>query len=57
MTYYLKFAAVYLSTILLCGIVNFYDGLSEGMAAFLSVLFIFLSVPIWAFWAGKGQST
>lgn len=55
MTYYWKFVVVYLLTVLLCGAVNIYAGLGEGMAALVSVILIFLAVPAWTFWAGKGQ--
>jgi len=55
MTYYWKFVVVYLSTVLLCGALNVYAGLGNGIAALISVILIFLAVPVWTFWAGKGQ--
>lgn len=57
MTYYWKFAVVYLATILACGIVNIYLDLDKGYAALISTVLVFLAIPVWAFWAGKGQSS
>ncbi|WP_213941202.1 hypothetical protein [Pseudomonas sp. dw_612] len=56
MTYYWKFVVVYLSIVLLCSAVNIYAGLGDGIAALVSVILIFLAVPVWIFWAGKGQA-
>lgn len=54
MRLYWKFAVVYLMTITLIGVVQIYAGLSSGVADAISVALVFLMVPIWVYWAGRG---